>query len=98
MRYALINKETKLVENVIMWDGDETNWKCPETHMCVESLDAGINDEYDEQENDFRRKLSNLKPKTTEQDRQEMESYFQAKKAEMKSGLLFENPTGELEV
>lgn len=29
MRHAVINTETNIVENVILWDG-QTEWQCPE--------------------------------------------------------------------
>jgi hypothetical protein len=35
MRYALVNKETNKVENIVEWDGDLNTWQPPETHEAV---------------------------------------------------------------
>ena len=35
MRYALVNKQTKRVENFVEWDGNLSTWSPPETHEAV---------------------------------------------------------------
>jgi hypothetical protein len=35
MRYALVNKETNTVDNIILWDGNINIWQPPETHQAV---------------------------------------------------------------
>ena len=33
-KYALINKETNVVDNVILWDGGDS-WSAPSTHTAI---------------------------------------------------------------
>jgi len=42
-KYALINKETNVVDNVILWDGGDS-WSAPNTHTAinVEGITIGI--------------------------------------------------------
>ena len=51
MRHALINKETKQVVNVIIWEGEP--WTPPTNHFVVQSDTAGIGDIWDESNNLF---------------------------------------------
>jgi hypothetical protein len=39
MRYALVNKETKRVENIVEWDGNTSIWQPPETHEAIYTED-----------------------------------------------------------
>jgi hypothetical protein len=39
MRYALVNKETKRVENIVEWDGNTATWQPPETHEAIYTED-----------------------------------------------------------
>jgi len=98
MRYAVVNEQSDIVENCIMWDGDETIWKCPQGFYLVESLQAGIGDVYNKNDNEFSRKLSLLKPLETEKAKADMRQFFEEKKEELKSGLLFIDPEGNIEI
>jgi len=46
MRHAVINKDTKKVTNVIVWNGD--SWTPPANHFVVRSDECDINDTWDE--------------------------------------------------
>jgi len=39
MRYALVNKDTHRVENIVEWDGNINVWQPPETHEAVTTDD-----------------------------------------------------------
>jgi hypothetical protein len=39
MRYALVNKQTKLVENIVEWDGNTTTWQPHETYEAITTAD-----------------------------------------------------------
>jgi hypothetical protein len=39
MRYALVNKDTKRVENIVEWDGNTATWQPPETHEAIYTED-----------------------------------------------------------
>lgn len=97
MRYAVVNKESNIVENCVLWDGNEEKWKCPETHYLVESVNAGIGDIYDKEEEDFLRKLSKIKPEETPEEKDRMRQLYETKKAELKQEILFVNLEGEIE-
>lgn len=47
-RYAIINTQTNLVENLIIWDG-QTPWQGPENFICIKinESDADIGSTYD---------------------------------------------------
>lgn len=50
MRYALIDKKTTKIVNVVVWDGDETKWKPPgdfDIKPLPRELKFGIDDFYD---------------------------------------------------
>lgn len=46
-RWALIRRDTGVVDNVVEWDGDPSRWQPPSTHDAVRSDTAGIGDTYD---------------------------------------------------
>lgn len=56
MRYALIDKESHKIKNVIVWDGDESKWKPPQEYdikpLPIE-LKFGIDDTYDYEKDEF---------------------------------------------
>lgn len=33
--YLLINRDSNIVENIIVWDGDETKWIPPQEHIAL---------------------------------------------------------------
>lgn len=37
MAYLLINKQTKIAENTVEWDGDISKWSPPDTHIALPS-------------------------------------------------------------
>ena len=39
MNYALVNKQTKLVDNIVEWDGDLETWQPPKTHEAIFTAD-----------------------------------------------------------
>jgi len=47
-RYALINKQTNIVDNTVVWDGTDC-WTPPDTHTAVniENTKAGVNWKYE---------------------------------------------------
>ena len=47
-KYVLINKETNIVENKILWDGGDS-WSPPDTQFAIkmENMDADIGYTYD---------------------------------------------------
>lgn len=50
MRYALIDKESQKIKNVVSWDGREDTWKPPEGCYAVplpKEQKFGIGDTYD---------------------------------------------------
>lgn len=51
-RYALINKKTSTVVNVIIYD-PEKNWQPPVGHFLVQSSYAGTGDWYNQDEGVF---------------------------------------------
>lgn len=97
MKYAVINKETNVVENCIMWDGDESKWKCPDKYFLVESLNAGIGDDYNVQTKEFSRKLSLLKPPESPELKKEIIDLYNKSKVELNSSVVFVNAEGTLE-
>lgn len=34
--YCMVNKETNIVDNTCVWDGDITKWTPPDTHLLLE--------------------------------------------------------------
>jgi|LakMenEpi03Aug12_release.lakeMendotaPanAssembly.Ray.scaffolds.fasta_scaffold1916262_2 hypothetical protein len=40
--YALVNKTTKTVENLVVWDGNLSTWKPPATHDAILSGDNKV--------------------------------------------------------
>jgi len=59
-RYAVINKTTKKVVNVIEWDG-VSQWAPPNDHFVMESDRASIDHIYDESNGNFINDLTNQK-------------------------------------
>lgn len=53
MKYAIIDKDTNIVQNVVEWEGRP--WTPPNNSMLVQSDTAGIGDIYDISTNTFRR-------------------------------------------
>lgn len=45
MRYAVVDKNTNKVINVVLWDG-RAEWKAPEGTYLIESQRANIDDVY----------------------------------------------------
>lgn len=39
MRYALVNKDTHKVDNIVEWDGNLETWQPPETHEAIFTAD-----------------------------------------------------------
>jgi hypothetical protein len=39
MRYALVNKQTSKVDNLVEWDGNLETWQPPETHEAIFTAD-----------------------------------------------------------
>ena len=46
-RYAVINEQTKIVSNVVIWDGS-TEWKAPDGHYLIRHEECDINDIHEE--------------------------------------------------
>ena len=61
-RYAVVNKETNEVVNVIEWDG-VSKWSPPEDHYTMLTQGCAIGDFWDDKRDDFVRPLKNLLPK-----------------------------------
>jgi hypothetical protein len=38
-RYAMVDKASQIVVNVIEWDGDEANWQPPTGYTMVEDIE-----------------------------------------------------------
>lgn len=55
-RHAIINNDTNIVVNVILWDGNE--WLPPKNHLVVQSDLANIGDNYERNTNTFSNKQS----------------------------------------
>lgn len=54
MRHAIVNNDSKLVVNVVVWDGAE--WLPPRDHLVVRSDNCDIGDKYDEEKKLFIKK------------------------------------------
>jgi len=54
-RWAMINRETNVVENVCNWDGS-SRWNPPENYLMVQTDIANFGDTYDEKSQTFIRK------------------------------------------
>jgi hypothetical protein len=52
MRHAVVNKETKKVANVIIWDG-VSQWSPPAGHDLIRHDKCDIGDIYDATKNSF---------------------------------------------
>lgn len=50
-RHAIVNKDTKKVVNVVIWQGAE--WLPPRNHLVIQNDKVDIGDSYDEQTNSF---------------------------------------------
>jgi hypothetical protein len=51
MRHGIINKDTKKVVNVVIWEGAE--WLPPRNHWVVQNDTVDIGDTYDDANNVF---------------------------------------------
>lgn len=51
MRYAVVENDTRLVVNVVQWEGAE--WLAPRNHLVIRSDLANIGDTYNEATNSF---------------------------------------------
>jgi len=40
-KHALINKQTNLVDNVVLWDGGDS-WTLPDTHIAINVENKGV--------------------------------------------------------
>lgn len=95
MKYACVNKETNMVENVVVCE-DLTKWKPPERCRVVPVEWVGPGDKWDEDLGDFVRPMSLLKPPMDEVAKKDLLEAFNAKKEEFKAELLFVDPLGDL--
>lgn len=48
-RYAVVNKQTNIVENIVVWDGS-TTWTLPDNYFAVQSDNFQIDDIYSVEE------------------------------------------------
>ena len=46
MRHAIIDNNTKMVVNVVLWEGKE--WLPPRNHLVIQDDNASIGDTWDE--------------------------------------------------
>jgi len=96
-RYAVINKDTGEVMNVIAWDG-ETPWTPPDNHYVLQHDDVGRGDFWSDKHNDFVRPLSKLKlPEDKISLAERKKSYFKSKE-KLKANMFFINDYGSHEV
>jgi len=90
MQYAVVDTETNIVSNIIMWDG-ESKFKLDEKYILVESFEAGAGDLYIKDKGEFLRPLNNLKLPVSEEDKKEKERLYQEAKERLKQAIVFED-------
>lgn len=53
-QYLMINQETNIVENIVVWDGNETSWQPPANMLMIQQESIASNIwVYDAEKKDF---------------------------------------------